>query len=77
MKKLLVLVFAMLMLSLTSFPQEKQTVKKDTTKVKTEMVKPPVNTVKKDTTKVFKQVNVVKKDTTKCDTTKVKKPIKK
>ena len=76
MKKLLVLVFAMLMLSLTSFPQEKQTVKKDTTKtkVKTEMVKPPV---KKDTTKVVKQVNVVKKDTTKCDTTKVKKPIKK
>ena len=71
MKKLLVLVFAMLMLSLASFSQEKQTVKKDTTKTK---VKPPV---KKDTTKVVKQVNVVKKDTTKCDTTKVKKPIKK
>ena len=75
MKKLLVLMFAMVMLSLASFSQVKQTVqKKDTTKVKTEMVKPPV---KKDTTKIVKQVNVVKKDTTKCDTTKVKKPIKK
>ena len=68
MKKLLVLMFAMVMLSLASFSQVKQTVqKKDTTKVKTEMKQ----------TKEVKNLNVVKKDTTKCDTTKVKPPVKK
>ena len=71
MKKLLVLVFVMLMVSFASFSQVKQTVKQDTTKTKpkTEMKKEakpvneakPVKEVKKDTLKKDKTKKVVKK----------------